>query len=151
MINKSNDFQMNIPLIRLWNTGGIGLILLYPSGIWYTNQTGGYSCFHPEVEGIFVPLVNEMYNQEKELYEHFTGPKWNGWCSEKIDKETADFIDQCLKNSHTTHDLSVDREKLEMSHEAWVYVNIGQDLDEDFSLFYGFDTNQGILTWNNSD
>jgi hypothetical protein len=56
MINKSNDFQMNTPLIRLWNTGGIGLILLYPSGIWYTNQTGGYSCFHPEVEGMFVPL-----------------------------------------------------------------------------------------------
>jgi hypothetical protein len=26
MIKKSNDFQMNTPLIRLWNTGGIGLI-----------------------------------------------------------------------------------------------------------------------------
>jgi len=38
-----------------------------------------------------------------------------------------------------------------MSHEAWVYMNIGQNLYEDFSIFYGFDTNKGILTWNNSD
>ena len=35
---------------------GVGLIILRPSGVLWTNQVGGTGCEHPYVEGIYVPL-----------------------------------------------------------------------------------------------
>jgi len=32
------------PIIRLWQLHGIGLIITHPSGVMYSNQTGGYAC-----------------------------------------------------------------------------------------------------------
>ena len=63
------------PLIKLWDSVGLGLVIIYPSGVRYTNQTGGTSCWHPQEEGVFVPLRDEMVDQEDLLYKHFTGPK----------------------------------------------------------------------------
>ena len=51
--------QKNRPTIRLWQSGGIGLIIPFESGVVYSNQTGGYGCLHPEVQGVYIPLVNE--------------------------------------------------------------------------------------------
>ncbi|EMN00850.1 hypothetical protein LEP1GSC021_4612 [Leptospira noguchii str. 1993005606] len=47
---------MNRPIIRLWGMENIGLIIEYQTGIIYSNQTGGYACLQPEVEGFLVPL-----------------------------------------------------------------------------------------------
>jgi hypothetical protein len=112
------------PLIRLWDTVGLGVIILFPSGVNYSNQAGGHSCLQPEAEGVFVPLHDEATEQEKMLYSHFTGPKWGGWCNQYIDDETADFIDNLLELSHHTKILKVDRQRLQDSYESWVYVQI---------------------------
>ncbi len=140
------------PVIKLYQTNGIGVIVIHKTGVLYSNQVGGYSCLHPEIEGAYIPLNNEMVAQEKELMAFFTGAKWQGWCSEKIDVETADFIDDILSKSPDTVYLKVDRSKLEMSCEAWVYVKIIPTKEERaWSLLKGFKSDTGVLTWENSD
>jgi hypothetical protein len=126
--------------------------MLFESGVRYSNQTGGYSCWHPEVEGVYVPLFNELIDQEAELTAYFTGPKWGGWCSDGIDEETADLIDSVLQKSSYTKRITVDRSRLADSHEAWVYVLLSpSDEDVDFEEIHGFPGNQAVLTWDNSD
>jgi hypothetical protein len=168
------------PLIKLWGASGIGVIIQFPSGVLYSNQVGSYACLQPEVEGVYVPLVSEVLDQEKILRDHFMGPKWSGCCSNEIDNEDADVIDEILKQSFFTSFIKVDRSQLRSSCEAWVYVNIatqpeeclidwrsaegvgttasGKTLhDSDYDLpvisypFYGFGQCSGILTWSNSD
>lgn len=143
--------HFNNPIVRLWQINGVGLILLHKSGIFYTNQTGGHSCSHPEAEGIFIPLVDEMVNQQDLLFQHFTGPKWAGWCNDGIDVESAVVIDQILDKSSHTKFLKVDHGRLADSHEAWVYVTIESPPDPDALPWKGFASMKGILTWENSD
>lgn len=140
------------PLIHLGYSWGIGLILLWPSGVFYSNQTGGYACLQPRIEGIFVPLHDELVDQEQMLYDYFTGPKWRGACINGIDEETASHIDHVLNLSFHTSFLRMDRERLNESHEAWVYVdvlNVAEHVDS--RPVVGFSTRKGILTWSNSD
>jgi hypothetical protein len=169
------------PLVVLYNSVGVGLILNYPSGIFFTNQAGGYACMQPSEEGIYIPLHDEVQDQEKALYEYFTGPKWNGWCADGIDEETAEFIDQILQASMCTKMLTVNRQRLNDSFEAWIYVTVGDQPSERpssscgdegwtddgrtldanaykhlpihafFYPFYGFGTRTGVITWRNSD
>ena len=140
------------PLIRLWNGGGIGIIILYKSGVHYSNQTGGYACLHPEAEGVYVPLVNELVDQEARLEDFFTGPKWQGWCSDGIDGETADFIDAVLESSPYSRGLKVDRQRLDASHEAWVHLTVpGTATAPEAIELVGFEEAEAILTWSNSD
>lgn len=143
---------MNKPIIRLWQSKGIGLVLLFASGVRYSNQTGGHTCLHPEVEGAYVPLVSEMVDQEGELTAYFTGPKWGGWCSDGIDEETADFVDSVLEKSPHTERVKVDRSRLSDSHEAWVHVLLSStDEDAAFREIDGFPRSGAVLTWENSD
>jgi hypothetical protein len=146
---------MNIkPLIRLWNSTGLGLIISYPSGVLYTNQTGGHACMQSQEEGVFVPLYDESVQQENMLYDYFFGPKWEGWCDDHIDIETADYIDQVLDLSKTTRFLKVDRTKLHLSHEAWVFVQIA-DQPEEPPITHNMENRIGITqsgrTWKDSD
>jgi len=166
------------PLVQLYDAGGPGLIVLFPSGVLYSNQVGGYSCLQSEAEGIYVPLVDEVVNQEEQLYTYFTGPKLLGGCANGIDAEDADAIDTILHARLLTEFISVDRSKLGWSCEAWVYVKIanqpperavsyssgvGQtasgltikdsDYPSGINMFplYGFGECTGIVTWNNND
>jgi len=142
------------PLVRLWALHGIGLIITHPSGVTYANQTGGYACKHPKMEGVFVPLVNPEIDQQTALEDHFTGPKWGGHCYRGIDAETADVVDAILANSTLTRRLKVNREKLADSEEAWVHVLIASDEEvegERFEEFLGFFSGMGVITWKNSD
>ena len=152
---------MSKPIIRLYASWGLGLIIEYPSGVMYSNQVGGFSCLHPELEGVFIPLFDELKgeHQETQLLNFFTGNKWMGNCARGIDAETADFVDEVLIQSVATDVLRVDRQKLAQSCEAWVHVKIGEHIDTDLrnttqyklsslSSFYG---KKGVLTWANSD
>ena len=144
--------HLNEPIVKLWQAGGIGLILLHGSGVFYTNQTGGHACSHPEAEGTYVPLHDELLRQQKLLREHFTGPKWGGWCTDGIDEETAVFIDEVLARSPYTDMLRVDRGRHEESHEAWIYVRIEVAEGEAGRLLWqGLAVRDGVLTWENSD
>lgn len=168
------------PLIKLYNTSGIGVIINFPSGVIYSNQAGGTSCLQPEAEGVYVPLFNQVNDQEKKLYDYFTDPKRMWFGSAKISEDDADFIDKILGESVFTSFIKVDRDRLDDSHEAWVHVAIGtqpqehpqsydgskdegitasgqtiSSKDYDMSVilypFYGFGKTSGILTWVNSD
>jgi hypothetical protein len=161
------------PIIRLWQLSGIGLIIVGPSGALYTNQTGGHACCEPAAEGWFFPVTDEPSDQERKLEEWFCGPPWLGHCSRGIRPEDADFIDTLLQSSPDTAFLLVDRERLDRSHEAWVYVRIGtlparvpslpvigdkdtwadknSPINQMMSMLFGFSGYRGILTWCNSD
>ena len=138
------------PTVYLWHSKGLGVILLYESGVYYSNQTGGYACLHPAAEGVYVPLNNAAVDQETQLFAYFTGSKWAGWCNEGIDQETADYIDSVLAKSPYTRMLKVNRDRLEDSHEAWIYVKVVRNAD-DAEIICELGARAGILTWENSD
>ncbi|MCA9882794.1 MAG: hypothetical protein H6670_00310 [Anaerolineaceae bacterium] len=167
------------PLVILYDSCGLGLIIKYPSGVLYSNQAGGYACMQPAEEGIYVPLSNDGFNLDQIFYKYFTGPKWMGGCANGIDDETADFIDEQLKTYLPASIIRVDRDRMKDSYEAWVYVRIAiqpderpaysitfegsftksdkrfnseaYDIDPSAYLFYGFGACEGVLTWFNSD
>lgn len=134
------------PVINLYKYDGLGLILKYPSGVWYSNQVGGYACYHPEEEGVFVPLPIQTGRPEiYALASHFKG----SWAS--LIEEDADEIDRILSR-HGLDWLHVDRDHLERSFEAWIHVIIDHAQQYRSSLlFYGFSTTTGVLIWENSD
>ena len=141
------------PVIQLWGERQFGLIVLRPSGVYYSNQTGGYACYHPMAEGVFIPLGIDTVDQEKELCDYFTGAKWGGWCCEGIDEETAGFIDVLMEKSDLTKSITVDRTRLHDSQEAWVYVDFRNTATYGFGgvEVTGFGICKGVLTWENSD
>ena len=149
------------PIIDLMFSKGIGLILLFPCGIRYHNQAGGYACLQPTEEGVFVPLWEELIDQEIMLHKHFfDGPKWQGGCMNGIDTEDADIIDNILNLSLHTRHIKVDRIRLKESYEAWIYVDVvtqpdgnAKSSDSDVPDFpmAGFGACKGVLVWANSD
>lgn len=140
------------PVIQLFYAGGVGLIPPWNSGVVYSNQTGGHGCRHPEMEGMYVPLFPEGSSIEKTLEDMFTGQKWQGWCCEGIDAQTADLIDAVLAEIDRTKGMKVNRDHLEDSQEAWIHLTITDSrMAPDFSLLKGFGQQNAILTWSNSD
>jgi hypothetical protein len=151
------------PTIRLYDTVGTGVILTCSSGVMVSNQTGGTSCLQPEVEGVYIPLRNDyglkdlrFSSPELELSTYFIGPKHrSAGATSGLDSRDADFIDAVLSHSGLDGAISVDREQLGRSHEAWVHVIIKTDesADQDLAMFTGFGPypRHGILTWANSD
>ncbi|WP_368738034.1 DUF6210 family protein [Myxococcus sp. AM009] len=140
-------------VIQLYDSAGLGLILLWPTGVLYSNQTGGNSCLHPQAEGAYLPLVDELVDLEGLLHQFFVGPQWMGRCDRGLDEETAREIERILGLSYTTRELGlrVDRARLEDSHEAWVYVEVPAQPGGDLALLGPIPTSRGILTWANSD
>lgn len=45
------------------DTVGICLILSGPTGVTYSNQTGGYACHHPRIEGFIVPFLSDNISE----------------------------------------------------------------------------------------
>jgi hypothetical protein len=152
---------MSKPRIELWEHVGLGIILSWPTGIIYTNQTGGTSCFHPEMEGAFVPLRNDcteegriLMSPENELWNYFTGPRWRGdGATLGLEAADADFIDDLLRKAKLFPTVRVDRDRLKDSHEAWVHVIVAGDESNDSPIFAWFAPypRAGLLTWQNSD
>ena len=142
---------------------GTGLIIEFPSGVLYSNQTGGTSCLHPQIEGVFVPLRNEyqlpdgpILSAELDLVQYFAGPRHGGsGATRGIDTADADFIDSVLEQVRLRASVRVDRNRLRESHEAWIHVVISADESQDNSVavFAEFTPypRPGILTWSNSD
>lgn len=100
----------------------------------YTNQAGGYACKHPEITG-YIYDCGDSYNLVDRLIAYFTGPKWGGWCCDGVDEETAEWMDEQL----APHNLTVDRERMRDSMEAWVYVKCTSN------------GTRGVFAWENSD
>ena len=141
---------MDKPLLELCEFSGIGLIIEFPSGVRYTNQTGGYATHHPELEGIFVPLTHPQFSPQEKLEQFFTGDKWKGHCYKGIDEETADFMDAIFADSFRTQALKVNRAKLAECEEAWIHAIVSPD-GQQSEMWSGFTNALGIVTWENSD
>lgn len=141
------------PTIRLWNDAGLGVIVAFPSGVVYSNQTGGFSCLHPELEGIHLPLGAQP---GEELFAYFAGSKHRGaGATSGLDDEDAAFIEGVLARHDLSGFVSLDRGRLRESHEAWVWAFVTRD-DGDGrgpALFHGLGPypRAAILTWNNTD
>jgi hypothetical protein len=136
--------------ISLWEFRGIGVIVAHPSGVHYSNQAGGYLCSHPEIEGVFLPLAGPDTEWHTQLDQHFFyGEKYAGHCYRGIDEETARFLDVLLASSPVSRGITVDRDRLAESIEAWIYVTIAPGTGDD--AIAGFDGATGVLTWQNSD
>jgi hypothetical protein len=121
----------------------IGLILMGQTGAFYANQTGGYACWHREIEGTFISLGESPF----EFYEFFGGPPWGGYCDNGINAPTADFLDTWLA-SRLNGVCRVDRTSMSKSAEAWILVTIEPNVHPDLQKFAG---KSAVLTWANSD
>jgi hypothetical protein len=136
------------PTIRLWSLPHEAMFVIeHPSGVVYTNQTGGTACDQPELEGVLVPLDLEPEQSERlaEL------------CLEagRLSTELADTIDTILAKA--PGGLRVDRARLHDSHEAWIFV-VGEtpparddESGDWFGDWFGFAEIRGVVTWPNSD
>lgn len=143
----------NKPRILLWSLEYAGLIVLYPSGVIYQNQTDGVSCSQDCEEGIFVPLFNiALPNENHEtrlglLHEELA--KFFDGYSSPMSPKIADSMDSLLQNYLPLRGIKIDRSRLYESKEAWVYIN-GVPLD--MADYAGFgDSFDAVLTWPNSD
>lgn len=147
--------------VELWEQVGLGLILSCSSEIIFSNQTGGTSCLHPELEGVFIPLRNDcteekctLVSPENDLWDYFIGPKWEGTgATAGIDREDADFIESVLKKAGLFPNIQIDRNRLTESHEAWIFVIVYGNDSTYPPIFKGFEPypKEGVLTWQNSD
>jgi hypothetical protein len=124
------------------------LIVPASTNVVYRNQTGGHACVPSYQEGYLVPFAGELRDACDRLQSLFTGPKWGGWCYDRIDQETADEIDSVLAQVARHGEIVVDRAKLNESWEAWVHVKITGPL---LSLVEHARPSDAILTWSNSD
>lgn len=147
------------PTIELWEHQGIGLIVELPTGVVYSNQTGGFSCLQPSLEGAFLPLgaepsLAENLSAEDKLLAYFEGPKHGGaGATQGLDAEDADFIDGVLAEFHLGELVRVDRTRLAESHEAWVRVLLLGEGSLEPGFFHGLGPypRDAVLTWLNSD
>ena len=144
---------MTAPTIRLWDGIGLGAIISFPTGVVYSNQTGGFSCLHPELEGAYVPLDADA---GEKLYAYFEGPKHRGTgATGGLDAEDAGFIEMLLAERRLSAFISVDRSRLQESHEAWVWALVTCDGGDNVTtaLFaeLGPYPRPAVLTWDNTD
>ena len=111
---------MNTPLVRLYGSVGTGIIIEFPTGIDYSNQTCGTLCLQPSIEGAFVPISNDvavpdrtLISIENELRCYFEGPKYAGTgAPHGLDEEDADLIDRLLAKIRLGDQIKVDRAAL---------------------------------------
>ena len=156
---------MKKPVIRLYGHAGTGVIIEHPTGVIYSNQSGGTACLQPEIEGAFVPFGNDVLldghrfiSPEDDLDVHFVGPKHEGTGATLVmDEEDADVIDSILAKARVDQWIKVDRSRLQDSCEAWVFVTVMQDEQDKESVVssicsgFGPYPKCGVLTWTNSD
>jgi len=121
--------------------GEPGLILLVPSGVFYTNQAGGIACDHPEAEGVFMPWPFSP-NYISDIEDHLAS--WYGGLDDKKSEEI---------NGLLPSEVKVDKDMLDDSMEAWVYVTMPErENNKHWSAWSGFDAPlKAIMVWENSD
>ena len=160
---RRNGYKEKSKVIQLSESVGLGLIIEYPTGVVYSNQTGGTCCLQSQLEGAWVPLRNDVHTEdqrfvspENDLCEYFEEEKYQGTGAVGgIDVEDADFLDNLLQRYNLTDLIWVDRSRLSESHEAWIYVLIqGEESgDQTSRIFTNFGPypRSGVITWSNSD
>jgi hypothetical protein len=129
------------PVVTLYESACFGLIVEYPSGVEFMNQVAGYACYHPVLEGFFLPLCSGEFGIEQRVIGVFGEyGYWKG-----ITEQMADEVDAVLDSYYLTKELCVDRSRLKETYEAWVWVCGRCPALSDLGEI------RGVLTWENSD
>lgn len=125
----------------------LGLIVKAATNVIYTNQTGGFACWHPEVEGFLVPLRANLGMRELDALRSLCGSDFD----DGIDSETADELESMLARLGFKG-IRVDRSKLAESWESWIHVILSGELGLDVPLEGQIpESLEAVLTWPNSD
>ena len=137
-------------LVNLYAYEGLGLILKMPSAVCFSNQCAGTGCFHPEVEGVLIPLPEKLDKSETKALESFFPGDWSTLAELEVESFNA------LLNTIGLDFLATDEAELENSYEAWVHVLVDASRqpyagDRTAATFDGFRSERGVLTWQNSD
>lgn len=123
------------------------LIVKAATNVIYTNQTGGFACWHPEVEGFLVPLHTHLGMRELESLRSLFGSD----CDDGIDSEIADQLESMLARLGLKG-ICVNRSKLAESWESWIHVTLSGDLGYKVPLEGARPERlEAVLTWPNSD
>jgi hypothetical protein len=139
--------------IFLYALEHVALIVEDADGVRYENQAGGVTCYQGEMEGVLCPL--DVSDARMSRLEQFTYPGTGG-----ITVEVVEAIDELLAADPSTSFIKVDRERMDESTEAWVYVLIDSPAENAESPrdpiasacpLKGFGPRRGVLTWSNSD
>jgi len=91
----------------------VALIVEHPTGVFYSQQCGGISCTHPEVEGFCIPING---NDE-----------WEEFCSKTCDagcygSDLSGFDAEIPFPRIADAEIKLDRERLDKGTEAFVPV-----------------------------
>jgi hypothetical protein len=114
---------------------GTGLLVKKDTGVTFSVQTAGNFCLMPEEEGFFIPVGNDVdennifHSLQDDLWEYFREPNIIGeGAIHGISEENANFIDDLFQKKYASlRNLKVDRAMLNKSHEGWVHVEIMYD------------------------
>lgn len=105
--------------VDLWNSDEVGLIIKHPTGVIYTNQTGGTLCDHMQQEGYYIPL-REFRDWWEDMHKTVCGSR-GGWDSK------VPLINDLLTYLIIEMDgglLEVDPDCLDDLQEAWIPVRL---------------------------
>ena len=144
--------------IELWGYNRDGVIFPEKTGIIWSNQCGGTSCAHPEMEGIFVPLNTsiEDYGEHDPFLDAWGSsyveylrdiPKIEALWGFLVRVSEEEFLQLIEKHSDITG-----RDFYECG-EAWIPVKVIKIKDSygNSTQFESFIDRVGILTYPNSD
>lgn len=122
------------------------LIVDAPTGVHYSNQTGGYACHRPSQEGYLLPMFGQGLDEElarifiEDLRGHGSRPVvWPPRSLERLRAAVAELGVYAAVNRDEVYPASLvlDETRLDETEEAWVRV-----LTPD---------GPGVLVWQNSD
>jgi len=149
-----------MPFIDLSGRIDIGLIISCPTGVLYSNQSDGYSCAHPTMEGAYLPLtvpVSPWASKplgHEAIYNHwqtrYTSEPAIGYGYMK--EADAVHIDAFLTTTDTPFQVTVDRTRFRDSWEGWIYTVLAPLQKNQFAV-QNFEPHprNAILVWPNSD
>ena len=146
--------------VKLWDDAGIFLIIADErSPVTYAQQAGGYTCVHPQMRGVLVPV-----EFQPEIRDKFTNHKYkgSGWAldSKEFYADLPVILEQLSDFFDGQYVFQLDDDKKSKHIEAWVHL-IGTRssfaMAEGCELFSSFriagfpEQFHAVLTWPNSD
>lgn len=144
--------------IELWDSAGFFVIIEGESCITYSNQTGGFACAHPAVEGHLIPmdrycggnLGEDLFEGLREITLDYWGEGMLDWLKKPGLESKKGIIGRLKKLVEALHpagwyisdnglwcELDMDRLQDAVCGESWLPVNTPMG--------------RGWLTWENSD
>lgn len=136
------------------------LIIEAKTGVKYSNQTGGYACNHPEVEGFLLPINLTLDCAEQGLllncYYMNADDESTTYTKEQLEevKIFIDILNQSLYDSYLIDSkFKIDESRLNIMEEAWIPLISDKFKINDGSFITGKIKKpvRAILTWENSD